>query len=216
MQAVRANYFNSILSSFGTGAKALYGNLGGTIAEPINYFSGALLRGDMESMKRGWMAYSAIWDTQRKSLPYAGKLFMKASQNPTAVMDSTRLDLVLKQEEKLGAYKRIAEEQAEQGNYGLQYLINQYEIMNDMARDPVFRLIPNAFTALDGWTNATLANAHARFRAMSELDRLGEEITPGRLKELADVEYNNMFASNGIIAVSYTPLTLPTKKTDEE
>jgi hypothetical protein len=78
--------------------------------------------------------------------------------------------------------------------------------MNDMARDPVFRLIPNSFTALDGWTNATLANAHARFRAMSELDRLGEKITPGRVKELADVEYNNMFNSNGIIvdkAVKY-------------
>lgn len=206
MQAVRANWFNSMLSSIGTGAKALYGNLGGTIAEPINYFTGALLRSDMDSMKRGWMAYSALWDTQRKALPYAGQVFMKASQNPTAVMDSTRLDLVLKQEEKLAAFKKIAEDQAEQGNYGMQYLITQYEIMNDMARDPVFRLIPNSFTALDGWTNATLANAHARFRAMSELDRLGEEITPGRLKELADVEYNNMFDSNGILidkAVKY-------------
>ena len=206
MQAVRANYFNSMLSSVGTGAKALYGNLGGTIAEPINYFAGALMRWDMESMKRGWMAYSAVWDTQRKALPYAGQIFMKASQNPNAVMDATRLDLVLKQEEKLEAFKRIAEEQANQGNFGLQYLINQYEVMNDMARDPVFRLIPNSFTALDGWTNATLANAHARFRAMSELDRLGEKITPGRVKELADVEYNNMFNSNGIIvdkAVKY-------------
>jgi len=206
MQAVRANYFNSMLSSFGTSAKGLYGNLGGTIAEPINYFTGALLRWDMDSMKRGWMAYSAIWDTQRKALPYAGQIFTRASQNPTSVMDATRLDLVIKNEEKLASFKKIAEEQASQGKYGMQYLINQYEMMNDMARDPVFRLTPNSFTALDGWTNATLANAHARFRAMSELNRLGEEITPGRLKELADAEYNNMFDSNGIIvdkAVKY-------------
>ena len=206
MQAVRGNYFNSMLSSFGSGAKALYGNLGGTIAEPINYFVGAAMRQDMDSIKRGWMAYSAVWDTQRKALPYAAQIFTRASQNPSSVMDATRLDLVIKNEEKIAAFRKIAEDQASQGNYGMQYLLNQYEMMHDMAKDPVFRLIPNSFTALDGWTNATLANAHARFRAMSELDRLGEEITPARVKELADAEYNNMFDSNGIIvdkAVKY-------------
>jgi len=205
-QAVRSNYFNSMLSSFGTGLQALYGNLGGVIAEPVAYFSGALLRRDMDSLQRGWMAYSAIFDTQRKALPYAGQLFTKASQNPNAVASQTRLDLVLKQEEKLNAYKKIAQEQADQGNHGLTYLINQYETMQHMAADPVFRLIPNTFTGFDGWTNATLANAHARFRAMSEMKRLGEEATPSSIKKMADAEYNSMFDSNGIIvdeAVKY-------------
>jgi len=199
MQAVRSNFFNSVLSSIGTSAQALYGNLGGTIAEPINYFAGALLRRDLDSLQRGWMAYSAIWDTQAKALPYAGKMFMKASQNPTSVKSQTRLDFVLQQEKKLDSYKKIAEEQAKQGNEGLKYLINQYEMMQHMANDPVFRLVPNTFTGFDGWTNATIANAHARFRAMSELKNLGEEANPARIKELADAEYGNMFDSNGII-----------------
>jgi len=64
----------------------------------------------------------------------------------------------------------------------------------------VFRLIPNAFTGFDGWTNATLANAHARFRAMSELKRLGKEAKPSEIKKLADAEFNSMFDTNGIIA----------------
>ena len=34
-QAVRSNYFNSLLSAAGTASKALYGNLSGLIAEPI-------------------------------------------------------------------------------------------------------------------------------------------------------------------------------------
>lgn len=206
MQAVRGNFFNSVLSSIGTGAQALYGNLGGTVAEPITYFAGALLRRDMDSLQRGWMAYSALWDTQKKAMPYAGKLFMKASQNPNAVKSQTRLDMVVQQEEKLSAYKKIAEEQAEQGKEGFKYLINQYEMLKQMEQDPVFRLIPNTFTGFDGWTNATLANGHARFRAMSELKRLGEEATPARIKELADAEYNSMFDANGIItdkAVKY-------------
>ena len=206
MQAVRGNFFNSVLSSIGTGAQALYGNLGGTVAEPITYFAGALLRRDMDSLQRGWMAYSALWDTQKKAMPYAGKLFMKASQNPNAVKSQTRLDMVVQQEEKLSAYKKIAEEQAEQGKEGFKYLINQYEMLKQMEQDPVFRLIPNTFTGFDGWTNATIANGHARFRAMSELKRLGEEATPARIKELADAEYNSMFDANGIItdkAVKY-------------
>jgi hypothetical protein len=206
MQAVRGNFFNSILSSFGTGAQALYGNLGGTVAEPVTYFAGALLRRDMDSLQRGWMAYSALWDTQKKAMPYAGKMFMKASQNPNAVKGQTRLDMVVQFEEKLSSYKKIAEEQAEQGKEGFKYLINQYEMMKQMEQDPVFRLIPNTFTGLDGWTNSTIANAHARFRAMSELKRLGEEATPARIKELADVEYNSMFDADGIItdkAVKY-------------
>ena len=200
LQAVRGNFFNSVLSSFGTSAQALYGNLGGIIAEPASYFAGAMLRGDLDSMQRGWMAYSAIWDTQKKSLPYAGQLFLKASQNPNAVKGQTRLDAVIQQEEKLAAFKKIADEQAANGKEGFKYLINMYENMKAMEADPVFRLTPNTFTGFDGWTNATVANAHARFRAMSELKRLGEEATPARIKQLADAEYNSMFDTNGIIA----------------
>ena len=205
-QAVRGNFYNSMLSSIGTSAQALYGNLGGTVAEPLTYFAGALLRQDMASMQRGWHAYSAIWDTQKKAVPYAGKLFMKASQNPNSVKSQTRLDAVIQFEEKLSAFKKIAAERAEEGQEGFQYLINMYENMKHMEMDPIFRLTPNTFTGFDGWTNATIANAHSRFRAMSELKRLGEEATPKRIQQLANAEYDSMFDANGIIvdkAVKY-------------
>ena len=42
---------------------------------------------------------------------------------------------------------------------------------------------------------------------MDELERLGEAVTPARIKELADAEYNSMFDANGIIkdeAVKYS------------
>ena len=76
-----------------------------------------------------------------------------------------------------------------------------------MASDPVFRLVPNLFTGFDSWTGATLANAQARFRAMDELERLGEAATPDRIKQLADVEYNSMFDASGLVkdkAVKYS------------
>jgi hypothetical protein len=206
-QAVRSNYFNSLLSAPGTAARALYGNLSGLVAEPVAYFGGAMARGDLKALQRGWMAYSSIFDTQQKALPYAGKMFMKASQNPNAVKGQSRLDLVIKQEEKINQYRFIAEQEAAQGRHGFKFLVKQYEDMQAMAADPVFRLVPNLFTGFDAWTGATLANAQARFRAMDELERLGEAATPARIKELANAEYNSMFDANGIIkdkAVKYS------------
>ena len=205
-QAVRSNYYNSLLSAPATAARALYGNLSGLISEPISYFGGALLRKDMKALQRGWMAYSAIFDTQKKALPYAGQLFTKASQNPNAVKNQSRLDLVIKQEEKLEQYRFIAEQESARGRSGFKFLVKQYEEMQAMAADPVFRLVPNLFTGFDGWTGATLANAQARFRAMDELERLGEAVTPARVKELATAEYNSMFGADGLItdkAVKY-------------
>ncbi len=66
----------------------------------------------MKSLQRGWLAYSAVFDTQKKALPYAGRMFAKASQNPNAVKGQSRLDLVIKQEEKLEQYRFIAEQEA--------------------------------------------------------------------------------------------------------
>lgn len=206
-QAVRSNYFNSLLSAPGTAAKALYGNLSGLVAEPVAYFGGALIRGDMKSLQRGWMAYSSIFDTQQKALPYAGRMFTKASQNPNSVKNASRLDLVIKQEEKISQYRYIAEQESLRGNNGFKFLVKTYEEQMAMATDPVFRLVPNMFTGFDAWTGATLANAQARFRAMDELERLGEAATPERIKELATAEYNSMFDASGVIkdqAVKYS------------
>ena len=205
-QAVRSNWFNSMLSSGATAAKALYGNLSGQIAEPVAYFAGALLRQDMKSVQRGWMAYSSLIDTQKKAMPYAAKMFAKASQNPNSVRGQTRLDFLIKQEAKINQYRYIAEQESIRGKNGFKFLVKQYDEMQAMAADPVFRLTPNSMTGFDSWNGATLANAHARFRAMDELERLGEAATPARIKELADVEYNGMFDNNGIItdqAVKY-------------
>ena len=206
-QAVRSNYYNSLLSAPATAARALYGNLSGLVAEPVAYFGGALLRKDMKALQRGWMAYSAIFDTQKKALPYAGQMFMKASQNPNAVKGQSRLDLVIKQEDKINQYRYIAEQESQRGRNGFKFLVKQYEEMQAMAADPVFRLVPNLFTGFDAWTGATLANAQARFRAMDELERLGEAATPDRIKQLATAEYNSMFDASGLIkdkAVKYS------------
>lgn len=199
--ALRANYQNSLLSSAETGSSALLGNLGGLVAQPLSYFAGAVSRGDLKDLQRGWMAYSSVFDTMQKALPYAGKMFWKASTNPKSMLTQTKLDFVIQNEEMLEQYKKLADIQAEKGNMGLRYLINQYEMWDSLSKDPIFRFVPNLFTGFDGFAKSAISNSEARFRAMNAIEQSGGAITSGEVKRLADIEYNRMFDKQGELII---------------
>lgn len=206
VQGVWSNIYNSVLSAFATPIKAMVGNFGGIISQPVSHFAGAIAHGDFQAIQRGWIAYSSINDTLSKALPYAGSIFMKASKEPDSVRSVTRLDLALQSEREIGFLKQAAATKAAEGNPGLQYVVSQIEMMNAFAKDPVLRLGPNAMTATDGLTGVFNASAEARFRAMDELRASGKPITKKNVKPLADKYYKEMFDSNGIIkddAVKY-------------
>ena len=207
VSGVWSTVFNSMLSAFKTPIEALVGNFGGIISQPISHFAGAVMAEDLQAVQRGWVAYSSVGETLQRALPYAGSLFMKASKEPDAVRAGTRIDLLLSQERELGFLRKAARTQAAQGNYGLQYLVNQMEMLNDLARDPVLRFGPNAMTALDGFTGVFNASAEARFRAMDELIAAGKPITKENVKPIADKYYGKMFGADDMLtdeAVKYT------------
>ena len=204
---VWSNVYNSILSAFATPIQALVGNFGGIIAQPVAHFGGAIASGDLKAIQRGWMAYSSLGETLKRALPYAGDVFMKASREPEAVRAGTRIDLLLQSEREMEFLKQAALTQKELGNNGLEYLVNQIEHFNDLAKDPVLRFGPNAMTALDGFTGVFNASAEARFRAMDELVEAGKPITKENLQPIADKYYQKMFGSDGMLkdeAVKYS------------
>ena len=55
-------------------------------------------------------------------------------------------------------------------------------------------------TGLDGMTQATFANAEARFRAMDLMSQTDGAVDPSQLAKIANQEYNKMFDANGILA----------------
>ena len=203
---VWSNIFNNMLSAFKTPIEALVGDFGGIISQPIAHFAGAAMAGDIKAMQRGWIAYSSIGDTLKKALPYAGDVFMRASKEPNSVRSGTRIDLLLSQERELEFLKMSAQRQAQEGNYGLQYVVNQIEMLNDLGKDPVLRFGVNGMTATDGLTGAFNAAAEARFRAMDELVSAGKEVTKENVKPIADKYYGEMFGADGLLkdeAVKY-------------
>jgi hypothetical protein len=139
-------------------------------------------------------------------LPYAGDVFLRASRDPASVSSATRIDLLMQSERELDFLKQAARTQAAEGKEGLQYVVNQIEMLNDLAKDPVLRFGPNAMTALDGFTGVFNASAEARFRAMDELISSGKPITKENVKPIADKYYKKMFGDDGLLqdeAVKY-------------
>ena len=207
LAGVWSNIYNSILSAFVTPIQALVGNFGGIVSQPIAHFAGAVRHGDLKAIQRGWMAYSSIGETMKRAMPYAGDVFMKASREPEAVRSGTRLDLLLQSEREMDFLKQAARTQKDQGNDGLEYLVNQIEALQDLSKDPILRFGPNAMTALDGFSGVFNASAEARFRAMDELVSAGKPITKENIKPIADKYYKNMFGSDGMLtdeAVKYS------------
>ncbi len=203
---VWSNIYNNVLSGFVQPISATVGNFGGIISQPLAHFIGALPSGDFKAIHRGWIAYSSVGETLNKALPYAGDIFKKASQDPQSVRSATRLDLQLSKEADLEFLREAARVQKERGNDGLEYIVNQIELLNDLAEDPILRFGPNAMTAMDGFTGVFTASAEARFRAMDELVASGKPITKENVKPIADKYYNQMFGSDNLItdkAVKY-------------
>lgn len=203
---VWSNIYNSVLSAFKTPIAALAGNFGGIISQPVSHFAGAVMSGDLKAIQRGWVAYSSMGETLQRALPYAGDVFLRASREPDSVRSATRLDLLMQSERELDFLKKAARTQAAEGNDGLQYIVNQIEMLNDLAKDPVLRFGPNAMTAMDGFTGVFNASAEARFRAMDELIASGKPVTKENVKPIADKYYKKMFGDDGLLkdeAVKY-------------
>ena len=204
---VWSNVYNNSLSAFKTPIQALVGNFGGIVSQPISYFAGAALSGKgLKAIQRGWIAYSSVGETMKKALPYAGDVFLKASREPDSIRSVTRTDLLLQSERELDFLKQAARAQAADGDEGLQYIVNQIEMLSDLGKDPVLRFGPNAMTALDGFTGVFNASAESRFRAMDELVSSGKPITKENVKPIADKYYKQMFGDNGLLkdeAVKY-------------
>ena len=196
-QAIRGNWFNSMLSSVGTPVRATLGNFGGIIDEPVSYFAGAALRWDMESISKGFYAYRSLGDIHRKAFPLMGRLYTKAAQNIDNVERATDIDFVIKQDAKLEGLRRLANNEAAKGNTGYSVMLEQYISLNELAMDPVLRFNSNAMTGLDGLPQSMYANSEARFMALEEMARKGDDFNPDEILSIANKEYNSMFDSTG-------------------
>ena len=207
LSGIWSNLYASYLSAFKTPISALTGAVGGIVSKPVTHFIGAMAHFDFKAIKRNYLAYGAMQDSLSRALPYMGSVMAKASKNVDDIASVTRRDLLLKQEKDIELLKEIAASREAEGDWGLSYIVQNMEMLNNFAKDPVTRFGPNALIATDGFTGAMNAHAESYFRAMDELAESGKPVTKETLKPIADKYYQKMFDSNGLIkdeAVKWT------------
>ena len=194
-----SNIYASYLSAFKTPLEATFGNIGGLISKPTSHFIGAVLHQDWTAVRRGYLAYGSMNESLRRSLPYMGEIFAKASKNPDSVAAITRRDLLLQQEQEIELLREVADSQAAEGSWGMQYIVQQIETMNALAKDPRIRFGPNGLIASDGFTGAMIAHSESYMRAANELMESGLPLTKENLAPIVQKEYDKMFGPDGLI-----------------
>ena len=207
IQALYANYYNSILTSIGTPAKAGFGNLVNMAMKPASMALGGAIGMNKKQLMRAWMQYSGFMESLQRGFTHMGKVFKMASEDPNKVGYIMRDDIVRVNQDNLVLLRSYADAQSDLGNDGPLAILQNIEELNDLANNPILRFGANAMTAFDGFTRAMIGSSEARIRAFDKLVEAGEDITPKRLKELTDGEFNRMFDETGMIVDSQVDYT---------
>jgi hypothetical protein len=192
VQGMWSNIFNSALSAIATTGKAFWGNASMLMVKPLATFAGAAATGDIKTIKRAWYGYSALFDTMSKGFGHMGKVFVKASTDPSSIQALTRADLVVKHSNQWQILEEFANAASSTGNDGPRVLLEHARTLEDLANHPVVRFGTNGITATDGFGRAVMANVEARTQVYDKLIQKGTQLTPEELKKASDEIYQSM------------------------
>lgn len=201
-----SNIYNSVLTSISTPLKAGFGNAVLLLEKPVSILGGALIGGDMRTLKRGWYTYSALFDTMRKGLDHMSLVYRKAASDPSSVSYIMRDDIVQKNEQTMEVLFDYATAAQKRGEHGPMVLYQKAEALNDLANNPFLRFGANAMSALDGFARAVIANGEARARIYDKFIDGGRKLDEAGLQAALDEQYRELFDSSGMItdkAVDY-------------
>ena len=200
MQGVWGNIYNSVLSAVGTPLKAFASNLALMVERPIATYAGALLNGDMNTLRKAnYMYFSGIGENTQRAMDHMKVVFRKAWTDPSSVEYITRSDIALKNQGKVKALRAIADAAEKEGNFGPAALVNRIEAMNDIAEHPWLRYGANSMTAMDGFTRAWIGSVEAKGRAFDAIMGKGKKLTAKNVEKIQKKAYDGMFDKNGMI-----------------
>jgi len=194
-----SNIYNSVLTSISTPLKAGLGNAVLLLEKPVSVLGGALVFGDMKTLKRGWYTYSAFADTLKKGYQHFNLVLNKASTDPSSVSYIMRDDIVQKNEETMDILHSFAMAAQQRGEDGPMVLYQQAEALNDLANNPMLRFGANMMSAMDGFARAVIANGEARAQVYDKFIDGGRKLDEAGLQAALNEHYNMMFDSTGMI-----------------
>jgi hypothetical protein len=77
MKGFYSNVYNSALSAFATPIKAGIANAALLIEKPFRASVGALMNGDLQTLRRGWYQFNSVTETLQDSFEYMNQVLQK-------------------------------------------------------------------------------------------------------------------------------------------
>lgn len=194
-----SNIYNATLSAIATPIKAGASNIAGLVEKPIGAAIGALREGDMQLLRRGWYQYTINLETLQNAFDYMGRVFARSATEGD-VGGLQRENFFVKNQKQIEILEAIANAKDAAGDSGPLVVVEQIKAMQALAEHPWLRFGNRAMQALDGFTQAMIAQAEARGRIFDELTQNGaKEFTGEDVLTHAKKVYDEMFDETNLI-----------------
>ena len=201
VQGMWATLYNFKLSSLMTPLKAMSNNFALLLMKPLNVAMGAAMRGDWNTIQRGWIQYATHMDTTMKaSSDYMSQMFKRIAADPTVTQ---RADFITQNKEMIQLGREFAEAEAAQGRYGPAFKMMWVDTMEKINNHPWVRYSMNFMESGDAYVKSAIGLSEARGRAYDDILK-----QTGKAPKAADVEkaaadiYKSMFNEQGLMTDS--------------
>ena len=198
MRGFWANVYNGTLGAFATPLKAGASGAYLLAEKPLRTMGGALLRGDLKTVRRGWYQYNSMMETMQSSFQYMNQIYKRSALDPYVI--EARDNIGLKNEAQVDLINAFADASAERGEYGPQVMAQFVNDQVALGKHPWLRFGTRAMQAEDGFVQAAVAVAEAKGRAYDEITKGGaKEFNREESEALYKKVYAGMFNEDGII-----------------
>ena len=194
--------YNNILSGLAA-AKATVGAGTLLITKPLTAMLGhgaeAVMRRDMEPIKRGLYFYSGWLQTHNRAMLDAVRRIKEVNHDPEAFMSAIRKDHQIINDGKWQTLDAISKTDAARGNFGNMFLYRTTKFMHNMAKMSVFRYGTTLMSGVDAYTDTFMATLTSRVKAYDDVFTKYGYVTPELLDKAERMHYGKLFDTNGVL-----------------
>ena len=194
--------YNNVLSGLAA-VRAFTGNGAAVINKVVTSLLGhgieAIVKRDMEPIKRAMYYHSAVRQTSHRALSDAIQRIRQVHADPQAFERAIRKDYIVQNEKKWETLALLNEAWEKEGNWGMQYQYNVALALHHMSKMKWMRYGTTGMAGIDAATDTFMATALSRVRAYDEVFTKYGKVTPELLAEAEKKSYSNMFDANGLI-----------------
>tara|TARA_B100000073_G_scaffold267551_2_gene227147 strand:- start:1919 stop:6076 length:4158 start_codon:yes stop_codon:yes gene_type:complete len=189
--------YNNALSGLSAG-RAMVGNISALALKPVDYLIGAgirgALKGDFEPLRRGFYAFGIQNEMIGRAVKEGWDMFIKASNDPQAVIDMARKDYQLFGDtEKWKIMDRMEQEFIDNKQFGQLAKLRWARVNQAAGMNKFMRYGQNLMMGVDKMSEVMEATMVSKLRAWDDTYVQGQKLDTNALNAAQEVHYSRVF-----------------------